>query len=199
MRQFDFEQYSDEWWAIRRGIPTASAFNKLITPGGKPSIQSKQYAYELVAECVVHEEEENFESSKWMERGVILEDEARDWFSMKQGCEVQQVGFIMNDAETAGCSPDGLLTDDCGLEIKCPKGSTHVSYLVNGKLPETYAAQVHGSLIVSGFSKWIFCSYHPSFVPFVIEVTPNEYTDKLRIALDQFIANLAELKRRILT
>ena len=198
MKIFDFPQYSPEWWAIRRGIPTASGFGKLLTPGGKPSAQSKQYAYELVAECVAKEEEESFEPSVWMQRGTLLEPEARDWFAMNHRREVKEVGFILNEAGTAGCSPDGLLSEDCGLEIKCPKGSTHVSYLVNKKLPPAYAAQVHGSLIVSGFREWVFCSYHPAFAPFVISVTPNDYTAALRVALNKFIVDLEQLKEKML-
>lgn len=197
MKILNCEQYSEEWWAARRGLPTSSAFGKLITPGGQPSTQAKQYMYQLIAECITTEEQDSFEPTEWMIRGTLLEEEARDWFAMQRGKEVQQVGFILNDDETAGCSPDGLLDDNVGLEIKCPKASTHVGYLLNGKLPPAYAPQVHGSLLITGFPKWVFCSYHPDFKPFVIEVQPDGYTKKLSNALNKFILDLGEAKRRI--
>ena len=153
---------------------------------------------ELIAQCVVGEEETQTEPSEWMLRGTLLEEEARDWYAMRQNREVQQVGFITTDDGTVGCSPDGLLSKDCGLEIKCPKGSTHVGYLLNGKLPPAYAPQVHGSMWVTGFSKWIFISYHPAFRPLVVTVKRDEYTKKVGVAVSKFVTDLAAAKARII-
>jgi hypothetical protein len=198
MKIFDFEQYSEDWWSARRGVPTASGFGKLLTPTGKPSTQAKGYMYSLIAECVTPEDEERFEPTEWMERGKLLEEEARDWYSMRQGKAVEQVGFILNDDGIAGCSPDGLISDDCGLEVKCPKASTHVGYLLNGKLPPIYAPQVHGSMWVTGFSKWIFISYHPAFRPLVVTVKRDDYTKQVGVAVTKFAKDLATAKARII-
>lgn len=199
MKIINCEQYSDEWWAARRGLPTASAFNTIITPTGKPSTQFTKYACELIAEVVSKENEERFEPSEWMLRGTLFEEEARNWFSMKHQREVKQVGLMVNDEGTYGCSPDGLIADDCGLEIKCPKASTHVAYLLKGVLPDAYKPQVHGQLLVSGFPKWVFCSYHPDFAEqLIVEVTPDEYTEKLKAAVDDFVIKLDEMRRRII-
>jgi len=197
MKIISCEQYSETWWAARRGLPTSSKFDKLITPGGKASTQSTQYMYELIAEGTVHEEEEAFEQSEWMLRGSELEPEARNWLSMKRGEEVRQVGLIVNDAGTYGASPDGLPGDAIGLEIKCPKGSTHVRYLDEGKLPPKYAPQVHGQMLVTGFDEWLFMSYHPNFEPLLVTVKRDDYTKKLEIAVDAFVTRLAETRKRL--
>jgi len=41
-------------------------------------------------------------------------------------------------------------------------------------------------------------SYHPSFAPVIIEVRPDDYTKKLKVALDKFIKDLAEAKAKVL-
>lgn len=46
-------QQTEEWFRIRIGRPTASCFDKIITPGGEPSKQSKDYSRLLVAECII--------------------------------------------------------------------------------------------------------------------------------------------------
>jgi len=206
MKTIQCEQYSPEWWEARRGVPTASNFAKLITPTGKPSTQAAQYMFELLAESVIGEDETQTEPSEWMLRGTELEAEARDWYSMKVGAEVEEVGFVLHDSETFGCSPDGIIAErpvakpfglQAGLEIKCPKASTHLAYLSKGELPPIYAPQVHGQLLATGFSRWVFISYHPSFAPFIIEVTPNEYTAKLKVAVEKFVTDMAAAKVRL--
>ena len=199
MKIIDCEQYSEAWWAARRGLPTASSFATIITPTGKPSTQFMKYACELIAEEVSQENEERFEPNEWMIRGHQLEDEARNWFAMHHNQPVEQVGLMVNDTGTYGASPDGKFVDqDCGLEIKCPKASTHVAYLLAGKLPDAYKPQVHGQLLVSGYPQWRFCSYHPDFTPLVVDVVPDEYTEKLKAAVDGFVIKLDEMKRRII-
>lgn len=203
MKIFDFEQYSPEWWAERRGLPTASKFGTLITPGGKPSTQAKKYMCELIAELHVHDEEESFEPTEWMLRGMELEDEARKWLAFDRGHEIRQVGLVKNDAGTCGASPDGLI-DDAGmgwsnvpLEIKCPKGSTHIAYMLDRKLPDTYKPQVHGQMLVTGSDVALFMSYHPRFAPILIEVKRDAYTAKLEAALDKFVKDLSRSRGRL--
>ena len=37
MKTYDFETYSDDWHRARIGIPTASEFHNILTPGGVPT------------------------------------------------------------------------------------------------------------------------------------------------------------------
>ena len=43
MKEIQVEQGSNEWIAARLGLPTASNFDKIITPGGKLSTSSRKY------------------------------------------------------------------------------------------------------------------------------------------------------------
>jgi hypothetical protein len=196
MKIIQCEQYDEVWWNERRGLPTASKFDTLITPGGAPSKQCRRYMCELIAESHVHEDEDAFEPNEWMLRGLALEDEARKWLAFDRGHEIRQVGLIKNDAETFGASPDGLI-DSVPLEIKCPKGSTHIAYMLDRKLPDTYKPQVHGQMIVAESDRAIFMSYHPEFAPVVVEVKRDQYTAKLEAALDKFVQDLSKARGRL--
>lgn len=108
-----------------------------------------------------------------MSQGNILEEYARPAFTLETGLDVRQVGFITDDAERVGCSPDGLIGENCGLEIKCPRLETHLGYILAGALPKDYIAQVQASLYVTGFSKWFFFSFCRRMPPLILEVYPD--------------------------
>ena len=115
----DVAQYSEEYDRLKLGIPTSSNFHKIITPQGRPSKQWREYACVLIAERILQRKIE-FYNSPAMERGLIVEAEAADWYEFDQDVTVQRVGFITDDDHTVGCSPDRLVGDDGLLEIKAP-------------------------------------------------------------------------------
>src|SRR5581483_7825322 len=103
---------------------------------------------------------------------------------------IKRCGFITDDAMRYGCSPDGLLSDDEGLEVKCPTAHTHLQYLMEGVLPKCYGPQVHGSMFVSGFSAWTFVSYHRKLPPLVVRVLRDEeIQSRISQAMDAWLAN----------
>jgi hypothetical protein len=184
------EQRSPEWFMAKLGVPSAGSFDKIVTTKGEPSKQARQYIYQLAGEYVSGQHMETY-SSFAMERGTALEDEARNLYEFQNGVEVQQIGFCRN--ELAGCSPDGLVGDDGGLEIKCPLIHTHVEYLLTRKLPSAYFQQVQGSLYVTGRKWWDFMSYYPGLKPLLIRATPDiEFMVKLEAALREFNRELEE-------
>lgn len=186
----DCPQLSEEWFAARLGNPGASNFAKIVTAKGDPSKQQQDYLYQLAGELVSRQAEVNF-SSPWMERGTQLEQEARDLFSLVYELEIKQVGLVYYDERMdRHCSPDGIM-DDSGLELKAPMQKTHVSYLVNEKLPTDYFQQVQGSMYITGFSTWHFVSYSPGLPLFHVLVERDEaFCRKLHGALDDFVARL---------
>ena len=195
MRIIDCEQGSPEWWQCRQGIPTASGFDRIVTPAkGELSKQADAYIYELIADRImgVPENVESF-TSREMQYGIDTEPEARAWYQMETGLMVRKVGFCVADDGSIGCSPDGLVDPDGGLELKCPLAKTHVGYLMQGGLPAEYKLQVHGSLVVTGRSWWDFVSYCPGIKPVMIRVEPDEFTAKLRDALESFAFRYAAM------
>jgi len=183
-------QYSPEWWQLRMGVPTASAFDRIQTPGGKPSAQAEGYIDDLIAETLCPTAPfftERSGHTAAMRNGINMEPEARRFFELAHDGSVRQVGFITTNDKRFGCSPDFLTADDCPGELKCPEPSTHVGYYRKGVLPAQYRPQAHGHLIVTGAPVCYFMSYSPGTVPpLIVEVREDEYTAKLRAALDQF-------------
>lgn len=186
----DIKQASDEWHAIRKGRPTASRFDEIITATGLPSKSIAPYIRELISECFCPD------FAKWAgnvytDRGAELEPEAREAFAKETGLTLEQVGFVIQEDGPAGCSPDSLIRTGgeiiAGLEIKCPSPKAHVGYVLDGVLPAAYVQQVHGSMAITGLSIWHFFSYFPGMKPLHVIVQRDSYTVKVEQALAAFV------------
>jgi len=173
MRLIECEQGSEEWLKARLGVPSASNFSKLITMKGTLSTQAKAYVDALVAEAITGEST-YVKVTDAMQRGTELEPYARERYFYETGNSVEEVGFCLHDDYQAGASPDGLIGEDGGLEIKCPLGGTMVSYLRVGRLPSKYWQQVQGCLHITGRKWWDFMAYHPDMKPLIVRVERDE-------------------------
>lgn len=198
MKVFEFPQYSADWWATRRGVPTASNFDNILTATGKVSTSREPYACRLVAEKfdAFYSQSPEYESVA-MAEGTHLEPEARRYYEFHRECSVREVGFCLTDDGKAGCSPDALVGEDGVLELKAPQPRTHVQYLVEDRLPPAYRQQCHGHLIVTGRAFCDFLSYCPGLPPVLIRVEPDEYTEQLRKALNEFWTLYQEILARV--
>jgi len=195
MQIIDCVQGSPEWFEARCGIPTASGFDKIVTSIGAPSKQKKQYLYKLAGEALSGVIEESYQNAT-MQRGTLMESEARDMYSLISDLEVSEVGFCRKDGY--GASPDGLVGLDGCLEIKCPLVATHVGYLFDNKLPTKYIQQVQGQLLVTG-RKWCdFVSYFPNLKPLIVRVQRDEqFILTLKTELEKFCIELKEVINEI--
>jgi hypothetical protein len=183
----DVEQGTPEWFELRLGIPTASRFKDIFTSTGKPAAGADGYMYSLLAELVAGKPLESFES-EWMRRGTELEPDARAFYELQKDADIQQVGFITNDDNTIGCSPDGM-----GLEIKCPAPHTHMKYLLAGKCPSEYYPQVQGTMWLCEYESWDFMSYHPDLPPLIVTVKRDDkYINGLEEAITKFLDKMAK-------
>lgn len=193
-----FEQGSPQWFTARAGIPTASCFDQIITTKGEPSKQAQKYLYKLAGEAITGQPEESYTNAA-MERGKVLEAEARSLYEFHTGNAVEQVGIVYSDERKLwSCSPDGLM-ERRGLEIKCPSMATHVSYLLGKKLPTDYFQQVHGSMFVTGFEQWDFLSYYQGLPPLLITVDRDEkWCNALNNQINLFCGWLEAVKKEIM-
>lgn len=176
MKIHDCVQGEGDWALVRAGKVTASDADNILTPEFKARTGDtpKRYLYQKIAERLRKGPVVQF-STYETEFGQMLEDEARAWFHFNHEHEMKTVGFCEQDDGTCGCSPDALLDEDGGLELKCPQSTNHVKYLVEGILPKDYAVQVHFSMYVTGRAWWYFVSYHrPPFPKFVLKVQRDE-------------------------
>jgi YqaJ-like viral recombinase domain len=183
-------QYSSEWWEARIGKPSASEFDKIITPGGRPSKGQDGYIAQLIGD--MHHFDPNAMTERpmnaAMRHGVDCEPRARAWYAMETGCDPQQVGGVQDDAGRFWSSPDFIVGDEGIGELKCPTPKTQVEYLLAGTLPDEYRPQVHAHLFISG-RKWCdFVSYADMLPKLRIRVFPDDYTKELRVQAEVFYA-----------
>jgi hypothetical protein len=191
---FNCEQGSPEWVACRLGIPTASKFATILAKGkdGGASKTRREYLYKLLGERVTGEQMYNYQNDH-MERGKLMEDEARNLYAFQQDVEPERVGFIRNFG--AGCSPDSLVGNDGMLEIKTKLAHLQVEVLVTGTLPSEHTAQLQGQLWVAE-REWVdFVSYWPKTPPYIKRVYRDEpYIRDLAKAVELFLRELATLE-----
>jgi hypothetical protein len=187
-------QYSEAYDRLKLGIPTSSQFHKIITPQGKPSKQWREYACLLIAERILQRRIE-FYHSPAMERGLIVEAEAADWYEFDQDVTVQKVGFITDDRRTVGCSPDRLVGKDGLLEIKAPLPHTQVEYWLSGEVNERFRPQLQGQLYVSQRSWVDILCWHDVLPKLVLRVEPDETFIK---ALDCQLQNVNFFIERVM-
>lgn len=180
-----------EWMKLRIGRVTASEAHNLLTPEFeiRKGEMPKTYLYSKIAEAWRGTPLPGF--SSWAtEQGQELEAEARAWFCLEyEHLKIRNVGFIEGEDGRCGCSPDALIDDDSGLELKAPEPTNHVRWLIEGGLPKAHAVQVHFSMFVSQRPTWRFVSYRRHFPAHVVRVERSaKIEERISDALAAFYA-----------
>lgn len=159
MRIIDVEQGSPEWFEIRKLKLTGS--NAQAIAANAKGLDT--YVMELCAESISAGEKVRF-SNEETERGKNLEAEARRAYESFRDVTVSTVGFVEMD-EFVGCSPDGLIGDDGGLELKCNKDRVHFELLLGGRcaVDTGHIWQMQMSMLVTGRKWWDYACYNPNF------------------------------------
>ena len=156
---YNIEQGTDEWYALRCGLVTASVVGTLITAktlNPAENETSRSLTNLLAAERITGHVEPVHESSD-MIRGSLDEPYARDIYAAHYA-PVTQVGFMVRDdfGFGIGYSPDGLVDDDGLIEIKSRKQKIQLKTILEDQVPAENMAQIQTGLLVSG-RKW--CDY----------------------------------------
>ncbi len=191
----DCVQGTEEWKEARLGIPTASQAHKIITPKNLgPSSQAGPYAATLIAELEIGYPLDDA-YSKYMERGNDQEMEAVSWYEFEHPeHRVDRVGFCTSDDGAYGCSPDGLVGTDGGLEIKIPGAANHMAYWLDRPFfYNKYRLQVQFALWLTGRAWWHLVSYNPDLQAVVIRVEPEPAVhEALAPEVENLVAMVAE-------
>lgn len=197
----DIEQGSVDWCILRSGKVTASEMDALVSPLGKVRTGEgvSTYLNQKLCEIWTGGPLIALQGVFDVDQGRLLEERARPAFTIHTGIEVHQVSFIETDNGRAGCSPDAMISDKSGVEIKCPRMDTHVGYLLAGELPKQYVAQVQSSMLVTGFATWHFFSYNRQLPPLHLVIERDEdYQEALQEAVDAFLARLDAAMARLI-
>ena len=163
MRVIDVEQGSSAWLAARQGRITASRIKdamNYLKKGGE-SQKRADYRMDLIAERLTGLTTETFVTGA-MQWGIDNEPFARAEYELLTDRIVDAVGFIVHPRlDCSGASPDGLVGDDGGVEIKCPNTTTHLEWMLAGVVPEEHTAQMMWCMACSGRNWWDFVSFDP--------------------------------------
>lgn len=193
-----YSQGDPQWFKDRLGKPGASSISKIITNAGVGSKQRDDFLRQLAGEILAGKHEETYQSIH-MTNGLEREAGARTLFELIKGISVRQVALVYKDERKTCCvSPDGLIGNNSGLEIKCPMLKTHVKYLLANKLPSEYFSQVQMSLYVCEAEYWWFMSYYPGLPELTVRVYRDEkFIGKLERELDCFCMELIMLVKKL--
>lgn len=168
----NLEQGTPEWLEIRKGKMTASN----ATAIGNYGKGLDTYILKMMSEYYSSGINEKF-VSKDIQRGNELEPIARQVYEFENDVIVEQVGFVEYD-EYVGCSPDGLVGEDGGIEIKCVDDTGYLKYLLDGRdeINSSYIWQIQMNLLITGRKWWDLCIYNPNFKKSmcVFRITPDQ-------------------------
>lgn len=160
----------------------------------------QKYRWQLVAERLTGQPVEGFRNAA-MERGQLLEPEARQAYEAQTGNLVEQAGFLSHK-EWVGCSPDGLIDADGGLEIKCPDNPVIHVQALHGGMPAEHMAQIQGAMWVTGRQWWDFVSFDPR-MPEKLQLytqrikRDDAYITRLEEEVDRFLAEVEKTRAYI--
>src|SRR5690348_9866539 len=202
MKHYAVTQGSEEWRMLRCGLPTASQFERIITPKKWEPTKGetrRAYALHLLTEMILGMPLDG-PSMPAMLHGQQWESKARAAYEMLTGYDVTTCGFCMNDEGTAGASPDTLVGTDGMCQIKCPeKPDIHVGYLMEPQsLVQEHWVQLQGELYICGDRKWNdIISYFAGMPMVTVRVEPHpEFQAKLDTALRSFTCELSDMVER---
>jgi hypothetical protein len=195
----DIEQGSEEWHALRCGIPTASEIRLMITQSLKPASNDKERAYlfELLGQRITGYTEPAYIGDNAL-RGYDDEIEARIRYA-EHFATVTECGFVTNDDHgfVIGYSPDGLVDDDGLIECKSRRQKFQVETILSDAVPAEYMLQIQTGLLVTR-RKWLdFVSYCAGLPMFIKRVFPDaRYQEAIIAAATDFERRLQEAQQK---
>jgi putative phage-type endonuclease len=200
------DQRTEAWFAARCGRVTASRIADVMarTKSGYGASRAN-YLAQLVCERLTGEVAPSF-SSPAMEWGTEKEPEARAAYSAKTSEIVEETGFHKHPRLEAGASPDGLVSADGLVEIKCPSSATMIEYLRTRQIPHKYILQMQFQMLCTDRGWCDFVAYDPRLGerlqlliirverdPALIAEIESEVTQFLK-ELDQTVNELKEIE-----
>lgn len=158
-------QGSDGWLYDRLGHLTSSGAIDAISmlKNGNESVARKKYKVQVITERLTGIPRDSYlDRLRIIKWGREQEENARLAYEFITGNKVDEVGFIKHHSiENLGASPDGLILSDGLVEFKCPESTTHIDYILTGKVPEEYIPQMLDQLLVTERDWCDFVSYDP--------------------------------------
>lgn len=189
----DCQQGSPEWFQHRLGKLTASNFADAVA-GGEGKVRGLLMK-KLAGEIKTGLPREDYRGGA-MDRGNAVEPELRDHFRLETGLPLRQVAFVKRSMPfgVIGASPDSLINEDSGIEIKSAAPHILIDILKADRVPPEHMAQVQGNMLVTGRKSWWVAVGYPGMPMFKRRVLRDSgYLARLEVGLETFHAELQEM------
>ncbi len=210
---WDIVQYTPEWDVVKCGVLSASKIEKILTPS-KLKFAENEGCRELVDNIACQRLTKRLASefiSYDMRRGLIEEQSARDLYR-KNYAPVTECGFVTNDkwGFKLGCSPDGCVNDDGGIEVKSRLPKLQFGVVKAAKLPDDFRLQIQATMMITERPWWDFISYAGGMNMLTIRVEPDldiqqaifvaadTFEEKVKTAIEEYGNRIADKSLRIL-
>jgi len=167
---YNVEQGSSDWKDMRKGRITMSNIGKVVDHAPYYKGTKEELALEILGKLKI---EHPPDALRRMNRGTKYEPRVRDLLGRRLGVEIRETGFaVWKQDQRFGASLDGIIDEECGIEIKCPARMYKpiLSYMRKREIGEAtddeidhiYKSQydqVIGNGVITG-RKWMyFCVY----------------------------------------
>ena len=157
------KQQTRPWFELRIGCLTGSKVARMFNLDGKLKAASTRDTLlnELVVEKIIGAPVAQGGNTWQMERGNFCEKLAKMQYWLDHGVQIVDVGYVVVEPGRWGCSPDGLLAPDRGIEIKCRTAKEHLYYLRKQRLQPADMMQCQFDMFCCGLAQWEFLAFWP--------------------------------------
>lgn len=197
MKVLSMPQGSPEWLAARAGKVTASRINDVMA--SKTTAAYRDYRAQIVAEILTGQPQESGFTNAAMQWGTEQEKFARAEYELACDWTVDEIGIVLHPTiERGAASPDGLVSTNGLVEIKCPKTATHLQTLIDKKQPRQYENQMLWQMACTGREWCDFVSYDPR-LPEDLQLFVHRFDrddkriEEIEAAVTQFLSEVNEM------
>lgn len=176
-------QTNPEWLELRADRFTASNAADLLSKGKDKDGLSKTIKKLINSRAMqkrtgwIDDSAMSYSEKEAVTRGLVYEEEARQWYQRQTGRNVVECGFVERGSYI-GCSPDGLVCDELRtVQIKIPMPADFVEAILNGW--KDYVPQCHFERFVCCFKVADLVIYSPELqTGKIIEIPADPETDR---------------------
>lgn len=202
----NIEQNSPEWYQLRCGRVGGSSMVKIMANYGRAFGEpAKGLAVKIALEQITGVKCDSSFTNAHMERGHEQEPIARALYEDENFCTVGNGGYF-SVGDDVGVSPDGIVGDDGGIEIKSVIETVHYANKKRKDVDPAYKWQVIHELKITEREWWDFVSYCEAFPLgkqlFVHRVYAENFQEEFKMIdkrMDEFRKLVSEAKTVILS
>lgn len=193
------QQGSEAWFNAKLGVISASEASNVVAK--ITSATRHTYMCELIAQiCTGYHHEFGGKALDW---GKEHEDAMLAYYEFQTGIKITKVPFIFkDDSYREGCSPDALVTDKKGCEIKCPYNSKNfVEFMLDESCKPEWKWQNQFTMRVTGAEQWDFGFFDPRMKKSPMKIVTIDRDEKMQATLSdavpQFIDDMDKYLKQI--